>query len=95
MLMNTPVAVYGHRKGHVTSVTQHHLRLTYRINWPSLVGDCPRLGTCRSLHSFSMMQLHNLALLLVAFSKGVAAAVVNVPLPIVNKYVAPDGFLRV
>ncbi|KAN0114011.1 laccase C [Russula decolorans] len=42
-----------------------------------------------------MLQLHNLALLLAAISKGVAAAVVNYDLPIVNEEIAPDGFLRV
>jgi hypothetical protein len=41
-----------------------------------------------------MLQLHNLALLLAAISKGVAAAVVSVDLPIVNEQIAPDGFLR-
>jgi hypothetical protein len=41
-----------------------------------------------------MLQLHNLALLLVAISKGVAAAVVDFDLPIVNAEIAPDGFLR-
>jgi hypothetical protein len=42
-----------------------------------------------------MLQLHNLALLLAAVSKGVAAAVVDVSLPIVNGEIAPDGFTRV
>jgi len=42
-----------------------------------------------------MMQLHNLALLFAAISKGVAAAVVSVDLPIVNAAIAPDGFVRV
>ncbi|KAF8493484.1 laccase C [Russula emetica] len=41
-----------------------------------------------------MLQLHNLALLFAAISKGVAAAVVSVDLPIVNEEIAPDGFLR-
>lgn len=41
-----------------------------------------------------MLQLHNLALLFAAISKGVAAAVVSVNLPIVNEEISPDGFTR-
>jgi hypothetical protein len=41
-----------------------------------------------------MLQLLNLALFLAAISKGVAAAVVDVSLPIVNRNIAPDGFPR-
>jgi hypothetical protein len=74
---------------------QHRLRLAYRINRPSLVGDCPRPNTCLSLHLPSMLQLRNLVLLFAAISKGVAAAVVSVDFPIVNEEIAPDGFLRV
>ena len=73
--------------------SQHRLCLTYRINCFSLVGGCPRLSTCRSPHS-SMLQLHHLALLLAAISKGVAARTVDVSLPVVNADIAPDGFLR-
>jgi hypothetical protein len=42
-----------------------------------------------------MLQLHILALLFAAISKGVGAAVVIVDLPIVNEEIAPDGFHRV
>jgi hypothetical protein len=41
-----------------------------------------------------MLQLHNLALLLAAISKGVAAATVDVSLTIANGEIAPDGFVR-
>lgn len=74
---------------------QHRVRPTYRINYHSLNGGCHWLSIRRSLHPFSMLQLHSLTLLLAAFSKGVAAAVVSVSLPIVNKEIAPDGFRRV
>ncbi|KAI0276852.1 laccase 14 [Russula aff. rugulosa BPL654] len=74
---------------------QHRLRLTYRINCPSSVGGCPRLSsTCRSPHPFSMLQLHNLALLFAAISKGVTAATVSTYLDIVNAEIDPDGFTR-
>ncbi len=41
-----------------------------------------------------MLQLHNLALLLAALSRGISAAVVSVSLPVVNEEISPDGFLR-
>ena len=41
-----------------------------------------------------MLQIHHLALLLAAISKGASAAVVSYDLPIVNEEIAPDGFLR-
>ena len=41
-----------------------------------------------------MLQLHNLALLFAAISKGVAAATVSTYLNIVNAEITPDGFTR-
>lgn len=81
----------------MTMTLQHRLRLTYRINCPSLVQVGWRLpqAKCRSPHPLSMLQLHILALLFAAISKGVGAVVVSIDLPIVNKEIAPDGFHRV
>jgi hypothetical protein len=101
MLVNTPIADCeliplgedGPTSTEKVMSPQHRLRLTYRINCLSLVGGCPRLSTCLSPHP-PMLQFHNLALLFVAISKGVTAAVVSVDLPIINEQIAPDGFSR-